>query len=515
MVSITTGSFDDVFAVRLLPLPVAPDAAAAKHIGLLFDTSGSMEGERLASLKKTTELLIHAKPATYALSLVTFHGESEILVEHETDPTRLLAAVAALHASGGTNLQTGILSLKSVEERHSMDTVLLLTDGDITSGVSSVKGIASLLESALPAKPPVHSIGIGAGCNRALLSNIARLTRSLYMYADAVETLPAVVGDVLAGVQAEVGRAATLHFPADLVCLEPGEPSHGCYSIGTLIAEKEQWVLFRLPAHAGEPLISLRYMARGVLCEEPIPTTFASQTVPRVQVACQLARVECAKGFADIQEFMTTRRIPDAYEKARSLLTFLNASLAVGESMVAVLKAQVSELLEQLEEMTSVAATGLAGFAGLAVSPPPLAAAMLSRLASNTVALSNQRGFLSRMMSSDGETHTFSSPTQQATQRSLTASYGGGASPGAQSPPSTQGGSAPLQPQGGSAPLQPQGGSAPLQPQGGSAPLQPQGGSAPLQPPTSAPTDAAAVSAALAPVITPPPHLPPNSLRRC
>jgi hypothetical protein len=346
-----------------------------------------------------------------------------------------------------------------------MDTVLLLTDGDITSGVSSVKGIASLLESALPAKPPVHSIGIGAGCNRALLSNIARLTRSLYMYADAVETLPAVVGDVLAGVQAEVGRAATLHFPADLVCLEPGEPSPGCYSIGTLIAEKEQWVLFRVPV-SSEPLISLRYMARGVLCEEPIPTTFASQTVPRVQVACQLARVECAKGFADIQEFMTTRRIPEAYEKARSLLTFLNASLAVGESMVAVLKAQVSELLEQLEAMTAAAATGIAGLLGIA-PPPPLAAAMLSRLASNTVALSNQRGFLSRMMSSDGETHTFSSPTQQATQRSLTASYGGGASPG------------------------------------GSAP-----GDA-----TSA--EAASAEAASATVGTPPPRPPLNSLRRC
>jgi hypothetical protein len=290
------------------------------------------------------------------------------------------------------------------------------------------------------------------------------------MYADAVETLPAVVGDVLAGVQAEVGRAATLQFPADLVCLEPGETAPSHYSIGTLIAEKEQWVLFRVPASA-EPLISLRYMAQGVLCEEPISTAVASQTVPRVQVACQLARVECAKGFADIQEMMTTRRIPEAYEKARSLLTFLNASLAVGESMVAVLKAQVSELLEQLEAMTA-AASGLAGLAGLA-APPPLAAAMLSRLASNTVALSNQRGFLSRMASSDGETHTFSSPTQQATQRSLTASY--------------------------------------------------EGGSAPLQTPTTAPEvatsadtlTASATGDATTTVSAPPPRVPLNSLRRC
>jgi len=439
MVSIEIGSLDDVLAVRLLPLPLplpssSSPAANTKHIGLLFDTSGSMAGERLSSLQRTTELLIAAKPASYALTLVTFHSRSEVLVEFETANAPLLTAVASLRADGGTNLQEGILSLQAVQTRHPMDAVLLLTDGDVTSGVSSVRGVVSLLESALPAKPPVHTIGIGESCNRELLAGIARLTRSTYMYADAAETLPAVVGDVLAGVEAEVGRAATLHFPTEGVeCLEPGAGSSssataGVYTIGTLIAEKEQWVLFRSAAAAAAATataipMTLRYIITdGAFKEVSVPV---EPTLSPKAVACQIARVECAKGFAEIQERMTTGR--DTVGIATALLAFLNASLAKDEPMVIVLKAQVSELIDQLAPTRSVGPFG----------PPQ--AALLSRLASNTSALSNQRGFVSRMVSevSSDATHSFSSPRQQAVQRSLTASYAEAEEPASSSPPLT------------------------------------------------------------------------------
>lgn len=431
MVSIEIGSLDDVLAVRLLPLPLPSAAAttAAKHIGLLFDTSGSMAGERLSSLQKTTELLIAAKPASYALTLVTFHSRSDVLVEFETASAPLLAAVAALRADGGTNLQEGIMSLQAVQTRHPMDAVLLLTDGDVTSGVSSVRGIVSLLESALPAKPPVHTIGIGESCNRELLAGIARLTRSTYMYADAAETLPAVVGDVLAGVEAEVGRAAALSFPEGVECLEPGPSggTAGLYTIGSLIADKEQWVLFRTAAAtvattvatavatAAAATMTLRY-TRGDNASQEVPVP-VEPTLSSKAVACQLARVECAKGFADIQERMMTGR--NAVERATALLAFLNASIAKDEPMVIIFKAQVSELIDQLVPTQPTGPFGL----GTARAPPP--DALLSRLASNTSALTNQRGFVSRMASdvTGDATHSFSSPRQQAVQRSLTASY--------------------------------------------------------------------------------------------
>ena len=161
--------------------------------------------------------------------------------------------------------------------------------------------------------------------------------------------------------------------------------------------------------------MTLRYTRGDNTCQEvPVPVV---PTLSSKAVACQLARVECAKGFADIQERMMTGR--DAVGIATALLAFLNASIAKDEPMVIVLKAQVSELIDQLVPTQPTGPFGL----GAARAPPP--DALLSRLASNTSALSNQRGFVSRMASdvTGDATHSFSSPRQQAVQRSLTASY--------------------------------------------------------------------------------------------
>jgi hypothetical protein len=383
-----------------------------------------MVGERLTSLQRTVELLIAAKPASYALSLISFHSGAEVLIESETDPVRLAAAVSALRAHGGTNLQAGFLALQEVSMRHPLDAVILLTDGGVTAGtVTTARGLVSLLESVLPGKPPVHAIGYGTDCNRDLLMAIARSTRSLYMYADAAETLPAVVGDVLAGLQAEIGKQATLHFPTEgIECLEPGTSTPGLYTVGTLIAEKEQWVLFRVAAAAAAAAtagataapvpMTLRYRgSEGVPCEVPVSTV---PTLCVVEIACQMARIDCAKGFDEIHEWMATGRRAEALEKAKALLALLDGSRAAERPMVLVLKAQVSELIEQLDLARQI----------VLGSEPPHLPALLSRLASNTAALSNQRGFVSRMASGESDTsHAFSSPSQQVTQRSLTLSY--------------------------------------------------------------------------------------------
>lgn len=161
--------------------------------------------------------------------------------------------------------------------------------------------------------------------------------------------------------------------------------------------------------------MTLRY-TRGDNASQEVPVP-VEPTLSSKAVACQLARVECAKGFADIQERMMTGR--NAVERATALLAFLNASIAKDEPMVIIFKAQVSELIDQL---VPTQPTGLFGL-GTARAPPP--DALLSRLASNTSALTNQRGFVSRMASdvTGDATHSFSSPRQQAVQRSLTASY--------------------------------------------------------------------------------------------
>jgi hypothetical protein len=292
-----------------------------------------------------------------------------------------------------------------------MDAVVLLTDGDVTAGsVTTTAGLMALNKSSFPRKIPIHTIGYGEGYNRALLTAIAKVTRSLHMYADAAEALPAVAGDILAGVQSEVGTEATLLLPSSYRCLEGNE--EGEYAIGTLIADKEQWILLRkTDASETTPLI-LRYKASdGEDITHAIPL---GTDLRRVDMAAQRDRILSTQAMMRVYDEIEARRNDEALAICREFLKTLEASEATDESLVVCLKAQFAELVEQLNPATR--GPGI-------VPPPPFAAGLLSRLASNTVALTTQRGFVSRMASGGTDTHAFSSPTQQVAQRSMTQSY--------------------------------------------------------------------------------------------
>ena len=439
MVSVVATFFEReeprVLAVRVTPHTNVVHATLRKHLGLLIDTSGSMSGERLDSVKKTIRLLLERKPTNYALTLMTFSHRSIVVVEAKTEAALLSDAVERLFAEGGTNLQAGILSLREVAVRNPFDAVLLLTDGQITSGeVRSISGLTSLLKSALPTLPPVHAIGYGADYNKELLSRIAELTHSQHMYADAAEMLPAVVGDVLEGLRSEVGSAAVLHFDSSaFACMEPHATGDSEFAIGTLIGEKEQWVLLRGTGSGTETgtetgtesgsgsgsgtetgSLSLTYRAaEGAAVTLPIPIT---TEIPRKEIAKQIARIRCATVFNAVYAAIEEGHLDIAHTECTALALELEASEAKDEDMVICLKAQVSELLEQLDP-TTPRPMGAFG------APPQTA--LLSRLSSNTSALTTQRGFVSRMASgaAAAETHTFSSPRQRETGRNMTQSY--------------------------------------------------------------------------------------------
>jgi hypothetical protein len=422
MVSVTSSTFDsDLLFVRITPTANPAFASLRKHMGFLLDTSGSMnEYGRLTSVKKTLDLLIRAKPENYSLTVVSFASDAAIVAEAEQDPATLHSALAALTPNGGTNLEAGLLLLRTIDQRNPLDAVVLLTDGEVTVGtVRTTAGLTSLVRSSFPTRIPVHTIGCGESYNRALLTTIAKLTHSLHMYADAAETLPAIAGDLLAGLQSEIGTRAVLLFPPSYVCEEATEEAReGETTIGTLIAEKEQWVLLRKVADAPPGPCILRY--KGSDGEDVSHTIPLTSDLPRLQMAVQRDRVLSTKAMARIYELIETGRTADALLACRETLAALEASEATGESLLLSLKAQFAELVDQLTP--AARHPGLPDFLGLgAAAPPP--PGLLSRLASNTSALATQRGFVTRMTSGGSDTHTFSSPSQRVAQRSMTQSY--------------------------------------------------------------------------------------------
>ena len=100
----------------------------------MLDRSGSMSGENIDMLKAAMEKFIHKLRPQDKVSLVFFNSESALASKQElVNKPNLLNLVAALTASGGTNIYDGLKmgyeQVSSTFEANSTNRVILLTDG--------------------------------------------------------------------------------------------------------------------------------------------------------------------------------------------------------------------------------------------------------------------------------------------------------------------------------------------------------------------------------------------------
>jgi hypothetical protein len=468
-----------ILALRITPVAAAPTTAAGGagaaavtvrrpfHLALLLDVSGSMEGARIASLKTTMHILINNLTADDRLTLIQYQSTARVLAEGRVmgdDRTELRALVDGLHADGGTNLEAALVCLSEVHAARAtrgiapIDAVFLLTDGHINQGTAVASGLLRILGAAVPAGTPVNALGYGAEHNAILLRTMATRTRGMYVYADAAEVLPATVGDIVAGLATEVGRQARLLLPDGWRCLEAETTDTDReYAVGTLIANKDQWVVLEGPAGAAAvgtaegPIFHVEWQCggSGSGSTDMRSSCTITEDIPSEVVAEQLARTMVAKGFARATQLMEERNLDEARETLRALGRDLEALDARDRMFVVQLRAQVDEMLESVNHAVALAAMPAAlpalrggplraghalGGAGM-----PSMAPILSRMASNTAALSVQRGFLSSAGPSEDPSAaapsdrtpsnrpslraTFSSPAQQSGVRSMTMQY--------------------------------------------------------------------------------------------
>lgn len=413
---------DEHVVVGVMITPVAaPTSRRSFHLALLLDTSGSMDGSRMAALKRTLHLLINALDNEDRLSIIQYESAARPLstAQRMTPWARaeLHTQVDALTADGGTNLEEGLVILGEVNNTLPVDSVFLLTDGHINAGLTSGAGLHRLLTAAVTSGTPVNTLGYGADHNSRLLRDMALRSCGTYTYADADELLPAIIGDITGGLAAEVGRGAFITIPEGWTCLEVGAaPGATTYTVGTLIAEKPQWIVLQGPVASEcaviEP-IYCTYTIHGV--------SYTTHVIPRntntVAVALQRDRVHVAAVFANV----TTQMERGLYEDAKVALVALGAELdvseAASETFAVRLRAQVDEMLETLQAHIDAPV-----FRRGDLSP------MVSRLASNTTALGNQRGFFTTGRPLDDPNNlqdnaTFSSPLQRQTTDAMTQRY--------------------------------------------------------------------------------------------
>jgi Ca-activated chloride channel family protein len=146
------------------------------NLCLVIDRSTSMQGARLEQVKAATYQLIDGLDQNDTFSVVTFSDHSEVVWSSHvgSDPIRAKAKVAAIQASGGTEILQGMLAgLGELEKGRRVQTIshmILLTDGQ-TYGDEE-----QCLAQAVEAKKHGISItcmGLGEDWNDTLLDAIA------------------------------------------------------------------------------------------------------------------------------------------------------------------------------------------------------------------------------------------------------------------------------------------------------------------------------------------------------
>jgi hypothetical protein len=370
-----------------------PATVRPLHIGILIDNSGSMEGERLNAVKRT----LHAARSLWSpadrCTLVGFNETATIYQSactmDEAGASAFYASVDSMIAMGCTNLSAGLSALYSCSPSY--DSVILLTDGVVNRGVSSIQGLQALCGP----RQVIHALGYGADHSRTLLRKIATGGRGSYTYVDSDEILPLAIGNIMSDARGEVLRDLSILVSPSWTSAEPAvNPVSSTYHVGNIISGRDYWCVFRGEGECAVKCLVGDEVHETVEVREPPEVAEIQEQILRARVATLLEKTTTA-----IEEGLSVPR-----EEIAALLTELKGLPAALRSRPLIL----TFIAQLTEASTTTTAT-------------PHAAA---RVAAATTILTTQRGIYSTAFAEDpAALYAFCSPVQRATSQTVHSAY--------------------------------------------------------------------------------------------
>lgn len=175
---------EDGFFLLLVAPGLETRQVVAKDVIIVLDTSGSMEGEKMAQAQEAAAYVIsHLNPED-RFALVTFSTgvslyEPQLLPAGA--PGNYRQYIDSLAAVGGTNISGALLEAANlVGERPT--TILFLTDGLATEGITDTPLLLETVGAALPDNVRVFAFGVGDDVDTTLLDTLAAEQRGATTY---------------------------------------------------------------------------------------------------------------------------------------------------------------------------------------------------------------------------------------------------------------------------------------------------------------------------------------------
>ncbi|NWW79720.1 ITIH4 inhibitor, partial [Climacteris rufus] len=192
-IQIVNGYFVHYFAPQKM-------TAIPKNIVFVIDRSGSMTGRKIEQTKDALlKILQDLRPKDH-FSFIAFNNKvvewkSSLLRATEKNVADAEAFVQTLSATGGTHISGALLAAVSLLDKaqalpeRSVSMVILLTDGQPTSGEKNVEAIQKNVKKAINGKYALFCLGFGFDVSYKFLEKMALsnggIARRIYEDADA------------------------------------------------------------------------------------------------------------------------------------------------------------------------------------------------------------------------------------------------------------------------------------------------------------------------------------------
>jgi len=194
---------DGWFVLRLAPGRVESAGLPPVTLVLAVDVSGSMAGVKLDQAKEALRSALGRLRPQDRLQVLGFSSRVTSLAEtplpaNRDTLERARSFIDALLARGGTDIDGAIeraVATAQGEARES--TVLLITDGAPTVGVTDPAEIARRARERNGGDLRIHVLGVGAEVNTRLLDRIARENRGSRTYLEETGELEVALGALL------------------------------------------------------------------------------------------------------------------------------------------------------------------------------------------------------------------------------------------------------------------------------------------------------------------------------
>lgn len=176
-----------------------------KDFVFVLDRSGSMQGQKFDQAKIALKKMLAALNPGDRFTMIAFDDSvlsysTELVALDQREKAQQW--VTDLPIGGGTNINDSLLSaLRTVDRTSNRPHIIVfLTDGQPTSGVTSISSILANTREAIRPQSRIYTIGVGADVNQSLLNTLAQENRGSALMIVSTEQLEAQLGKFYAAI---------------------------------------------------------------------------------------------------------------------------------------------------------------------------------------------------------------------------------------------------------------------------------------------------------------------------